>query len=332
MMNRLSLCHVPTPIHHFEALDQLVGCEVWVKRDDYTAGAAAGNKIRKLEYLLSIALSQNANVIVTCGAEQSNHARATSLCAAQFGLKSVLLLRTENPNRPPKPVGNILLDVIAGATIRWISPKEYEQRDKLLQEVESQLVSDGHRPFIIPEGGSNGIGAMGYVDAMREVRQQLDLGLVGSIREFDTVVMACGSGGTSAGTALGAKKYGIASRVDAIAVAHSTKYFKHQTDRIILQSRAFDSSLGASVPLVIHEQFRGPAYGVATTFQLKFIIDVARKTGVILDPVYTGKALFGLSNLPDRPRRALFIHTGGLPGMLAESEQFSPQLTSLESS
>lgn len=326
-MHRLPLCHLPTPIHHFDALDALVGCEVWLKRDDYTAGATAGNKIRKLEFLLAVACAQNATHVITCGGEQSNHARATALCAAQLGLKSVLLLRTENPSHPPKPTGNVLLDCLAGATIRWVSPKEYDSRDRLLHETAEQLLACGMRPYVIPEGGSNGIGAMGYVEAMREIRQQLDLGLVDSIREFDTIVMACGSGGTAAGTALGAHQYGIASRVDAIAVARTTQYFQQQTDHIIVEARALDARLGATVPLYIHDQYRGPAYAVANAEQLAFILDVARRTGVVLDPVYTGKALYGLANLPERPRRALFLHTGGLPGTLAETQQFAALLT-----
>jgi D-cysteine desulfhydrase len=329
-MNRIHLCHLPTPIHHFDALDHLVGCEVWVKRDDFTAGAAAGNKLRKLEFLLAIAQAREATHVLTCGAEQSNHARATALVAAQLGLTPRLLLRTETPHRPPANTGNILLERLAGASIRWISPKEYEARDLLLAEEATQLTREGKKPYVIPEGGSNGIGAMGYVEAMREIRQQFELGLARDLRQFDSIVMACGSGGTAAGTALGARYYGVATQVDAIAVAHNTRYFQQQTDRIIVEARALDTRLGATVPLLIHDQFRGPTYAVASAEQLAFMVEVTKKTGIILDPVYTGKALFGLAHLPERPNRVLFLHTGGLPGALAEAEQFAPYVTNAD--
>ncbi|MGC4066115.1 MAG: D-cysteine desulfhydrase family protein [Polyangiaceae bacterium] len=324
--NRLPLAHLPTPLQHFPALDELVGCEVWLKRDDFNAGAAAGNKIRKLELLLADALHTGATDVVTCGGEQSNHARATALCAAQLGLETTLLLRTEQVKHPPATTGNILLDRLAGAKIRWITAKEYEARDELLASEAARLRAEGRVPYVIPEGGSNGLGALGYVEAMREVRQQLDHGLAGRIRHFDSIVVACGSGGTAAGVALGARHVTVANRVDAIAVTGTESYFRQITDRIIVDARALDDGLGATVPLHIHDQYRGPAYAVASTEQLAFIVNVARKTGIVLDPVYTGKALFGLSQLPERPSRALFIHTGGLPGALAEVGQLEPAL------
>jgi D-cysteine desulfhydrase len=324
--NRVPLAHLPTPLQHLPALDALVGCEVWLKRDDFTAGAAAGNKIRKLEFLLADALHAGATDIVTCGAEQSNHARATALCAAQLGLETTLLLRTEQVKHPPTASGNILLDRLAGANIRWITAKEYEIRDELLAAEANRLRAEGRIPYVIPEGGSSGLGALGYVEAMRELRQQLDHGLAGRIRHFDTVVVACGSGGTAAGVALGARQAAVAARVDAIAVSQTEGYFRQITDRIIAEARALDESLGATVPLHIHDRYRGPAYAVASAEQLAFMVTVARKTGIVLDPVYTGKALFGLSQLPDCPTRALFIHTGGLPGALAEVDQFASAL------
>jgi D-cysteine desulfhydrase len=140
--------------------------------------------------------------------------------------------------------------------------------------------------------------------------------------------MACGSGGTAAGTALGARHYGVAAQVDAIAVTQTTQYFKQQTDRIIIEARARDPRLGATAPLTIYDQFRGPAYAVASAEQLRFMVEVTRKTGIVLDPVYTGKALFGLANLAERPPRVLFIHTGGLPGALADAGQFAPYIAS----
>lgn len=320
MTQRISFAHLPTPIQHFDALDRLIGTEVWLKRDDATSGAAAGNKIRKLEFLLADAKQHAKTHVLTCGGEQSNHARATALLSAQLGMRSVLLLRTQNPSHPPPITGNLLLSHIAGAKLIWISPQQYAERNQLMSEEAARISINGAWPYVIPEGGSNGLGALGYVEAMRETRQQLELGLLGQIREFDAIVVACGSGGTSAGVALGARHYGVAQLVYAMAVCDSAQYFREVIDQIIVEARAIDPRLSSPASVQVCDEFRGPAYAVASEEQLAFIVEVARTTGVVLDPVYTGKALFGLSRLVNKPRRALFIHTGGLPGALAQSE------------
>ena len=320
---KLALARLPTPIERKDALDRLIGTEVWVKRDDLTAAGAAGNKIRKLEYLLADALRRKATVVVTCGGQQSNHARATAIVAAELGLGSVLLLRTPNPAERPPVVGNLMLDYLVGAEVRFITPTEYRERDTLLARVADELRKTGAVPYVIPEGGSNGLGALGYVDAMAEVRRQLDEGACGGAREFDAVVHACGSGGTSAGVALGARRHGIARVSHSIAVCDDRAYFDATVRRIVEETVALDGTLGAAHPIV-HDAFKGPAYGLASDEQLAFIVEVARKTGLLFDPVYTGKALFGLSRLEPKPKRALFIHTGGLPGLLAQSDVLAP--------
>jgi D-cysteine desulfhydrase len=321
---KLSLARLPTPIEHSDALDRLVGAETWVKRDDLTAAGAAGNKIRKLEYLLADALAENATTLVTCGGQQSNHARATALLAAELGLRSVLLLRTASPEEPPPVVGNLMLDYLVGAEVRFITPAQYRERDALLASVAKELEGSGKRPYVIPEGGSNGLGALGYVDAMGEVRRQLDEGACGALREFDAVAHACGSGGTSAGVALGVSRFGVARTSHAVAVCDDRAYFDAAIARIVAEAVAIDDTLDASARPVVHDAFKGPAYGLASAEQLAFIVEVARKTGLLFDPVYTGKALFGLSRLEPKPGRALFLHTGGLPGLLAQSDVLEP--------
>lgn len=323
MLPRLTLAHLPTPMHHFDAIDRLIGAEVWFKRDDFTAGAAAGNKIRKLEFLLGHAVRRAKTHLLTCGGEQSNHARATALLAAQFNMRSVLVLRTQHPTQTPPVTGNLLLAKLTGARVIWVNAQEYEQRDRVMSEEAARLSLDGAWPYVIPEGGSNGLGAMGYVEAMREVRQQLDLGLLGSIRSFDCVVVPCGSGGTAAGIALGAGHYSIAQRVVAVAVCASARYFREKIDQILVEARAINPSLAASVPVQIVDEFRGPSYAVASEEQMAFIAEVARVSGIILDPVYTGKALFGLARLKEKPSQILFVHTGGLPGALAQAHALS---------
>jgi D-cysteine desulfhydrase len=326
MPEKLSLAHVPTPLWHSPSLDALVGTEVWVKRDDMSAGAESGNKVRKLEYLFAAAVDEGADTVVTCGAAQSNHARATALLGARLGFRSLLFLRTPDPDNPPAPTGNLLLDRLAGAEIRFIAPSDYARRSELMESARAELLREGRIAYVIPEGGSNGLGSLGYVDAMREVREYLDAGFAGGPISFDAVVHACGSGGTAAGVALGAARWNISERVVAIAVCDDREYFEKTVGRIVSEARALDPSLSGSAELVVEDRFKGPAYGVATEEQIRLIVDVATRSGLVLDPVYTGKALFGLARMSPKPRRALFIHTGGLPGLLAQPEAFARSL------
>ncbi len=319
MSARLPLAHLPTPLWHNDALDELVGVEVWVKRDDMSAGAAAGNKIRKLEFLLADALARGSSTVITCGAVQSNHARATALCAAGLGLRSLLFLRAAEPRAPHAAVGNLMLDRLVGAEVRFISPEQYRERELLMADAARELERDGRAPYVIPEGGSNGIGAQGYVEAMREIRSQLDHGLGGGPRGFDAVVHACGSGGTAAGIVLGARRFDVAPVVHAIAVCDDRAWFESVIGRIVLEAVGQGADGRDLAELVVHNVYKGPAYGVASDEQRRFIVEVARRSGLVLDPVYSGKALFGLSRMEEKPRRVLFIHTGGLPGLLAQS-------------
>jgi D-cysteine desulfhydrase len=341
------------------ALDEIVGAEVWVKRDDATAGAESGNKIRKLEFLLADALARGARVVVTCGGLQSNHARATALCCAQLGLRSILLLRVADPARakaaPLDLVGNVLLDRLAGAEVRFVSPEEYRERGAMLEQARAESDQRGLPAYIIPEGGSNGLGSLGYVEAMREVRRQMDLGLAGGARPFDVVAHACGSGGTAAGVSLGACRFGVARATWAFAVCDDRAYFARAIARIAVEARGYDPSLPAlalveaesgnsgessaasgSAPegaarLVIDDRAKGPAYALMSDEQKRFLVRVARATGLVLDPVYTGKALFGLAAAIERGEiarsaRVLFLHTGGLPGLLAQGEDLRAAL------
>lgn len=318
-MKRLALCHTPTPVWHHGALDALVGCELWVKRDDMTSGAAAGNKIRKLEYLMADALSRGATAVITCGGLQSNHARATALIARELGLSPVLLLRTQDPSAPPPLTGNLLLDRMASAELRLITPEQYLRRSQLLAEVAAELTARGEVPYVIPEGGSNGLGSFGYIAAMEELAEQQASGDLPE--DLGVLALACGSGGTAAGVALGLSVYpGVARRAAAFAVCDDRSYFERTITGIVEEARALDPTLPEPAPLDIYDEFKGPAYGVASEEQLDFVLRVARTTGLVLDPTYTGKALFGLSRLADKPARALFLHTGGLPGLLAEGE------------
>ena len=318
-MKRLLLCHTPTPIWHNRALDALLGFELWVKRDDMTSGAAAGNKIRKLEYLLADALAHGATEVITCGGLQSNHARATALLARELGLNPLLFLRTKDPEQVPAAVGNLLLDRLVGAEIRFITPEQYQGRQGLMAEAAEALAARGRRAYVIPEGGSNGVGSFGYIAAMEELFDQQTAGELPE--DLDLIAFACGSGGTAAGIGLGLGRFAsVARRAAAFAVCDDRAYFEGVVGRIVAETQALDATLDAPTLLDIYDEFKGPGYGVSSSEQLDFIGNVAQVSGLVLDPTYTGKALFGLSRLPRKPRRALFVHTGGLPGLLAESD------------
>jgi D-cysteine desulfhydrase len=325
---RLALVHGPTPIVKRPALDAWLDVDLWIKRDDASSGAEAGNKVRKLEWLLAEARARGADCVVTCGGLQSNHARATALTCAALGLGCILALRVAQPERQALPLrGNVLLDRLAGAEVRLVSPSEYAQRGAVLESIASDLKSRGKRPYVVPEGGSNGLGALGYVECMREVRRQLDLGLAGTRAPFDVVVHACGSGGTAAGLALGAAHFGVAAHVRAIAVCDDAAYFERVIGAIVREARAWDSTLGEPVPYTVDEHARGPGYAVMSAEQRATLVRAAR-AGVVLDPVYTGKAMHGLAAAIERGdvrrgARMLFVHTGGLPGLLAQPEDFA---------
>lgn len=322
-MNRLALAHTPTPIWHNAALNRLLGFELWVKRDDMTSGAAAGNKIRKLEYLLADALERGARVVITCGGLQSNHARATALLARELGLRPLLLLRTADPSSVPLATGNLLLDRLVGAEVRLIDPEQYRERDGLMSAIALELSAQGEPAYVIPEGGSNGLGSLGYVAAVGELAQQQARGELPS--GLDVVAFACGSGGTAAGIALGLTRFpSVARRAAAFAVCDHRSYFQDVVGRIVEEARALDSELRTPCVLDIYDEFKGPAYGVPSPMQLEFMGAVARASGLILDPTYTGKALFGLSQMVPKPVRALFVHSGGLPGLLADGELIAP--------
>lgn len=315
---KLSLANLPTPLCRYAELDRMVRAEVWVKRDDMTGGVETGNKIRKLEYLLADAQAQGAQRVITCGGLQSNHCRATAILARNLGMAASLLLRHSDPKQAPPPVGNFLLDRLVGAEVHLISPTEYADRDRLMAEIAEKSAAQGTPAYVIPEGGSNGLGSLGYVDAMGELQTQVADGSGPDSGAFDAIVMACGSGGTAAGVALGLARHPVAPAAMAFAVCDDSAYFDNRVRDITAEAQSLDPTLGSPAALVMEDRFKGPAYGVASPAQAEFIVQVARATGLILDPVYTGKALFGLSQLADKPGRVCFIHTGGHPGLLAQ--------------
>ncbi len=336
MRPRLPLVHGPTPIVRSAALSSMLGVELFIKRDDITSGVEAGNKVRKLEFLLGEALEQRATCVLTCGGLQSNHARATAVVCAQLGLRCVLFLRTSGESNGAPALdgaltGNLLLDRLVGAEVRPVTPAEYRDIARIMADAAHALEDAGERPYVIHQGGSNGLGVLGYVEAMRETRVQLDHGIAGGALGFDVVAHACSSGGTAAGIVLGAGECEVAERVWSFAVSDDRSTIESLVFRLIAEARALEPTLTREAHLVVDEDAKGPAYGVMSEEQRAFLVRVARTSGVLLDPVYSGKALFGVAQAVARggiPRgaRVLFIHTGGLPGLLAQGSTFEGAL------
>jgi D-cysteine desulfhydrase len=316
---RLRLAHLPTPITPLPRLSAELGVAIDVKRDDLTGLATSGNKIRKLEFVLAEARARGATALVTCGGIQSNHARATAAAAARLGLRAVLLLAGE-PG-PGAPEGNLFLDRLLGAETRFVSTEGYAERDARMAEIARELRAAGETPFVIPEGASDALGAWGYLAAVGEILAQAP--------EFpwDIVVCAVGSGGTLAGLVLGARLHGLSARVRGYSVHRTPGWFAARTREIVDEFAARHGCAAAmgEAEIEVVGGFEGPAYAEVYPAEVETIRRVARREGIVLDPVYTGKAFTGL--LADiragriaRGARVLFIHTGGIFGLLAQRE------------
>jgi len=310
----------PTPLEKWK----LPAADIWIKRDDLTGCALSGNKVRKLEFLLAEASSAGCDTVITCGGIQSNHCRATAAAAVAAGMIPHLFLSTDCPSADPGLEGNLLLDRLVGAKIHLITPEEYLRRDDVMRELAETLRSSGRRPYIIPEGGSNALGAWGYLDAWEEMRLQMERAHL----EITDAVVACGSGGTAAGMALGAALSGAAVKVHAVNVNRDARYFYDRIGKIL---RDMGASQKAEDILDIMDGHVGLGYAVSTDEELRQIAGVASSTGIILDPVYTGKAFCAmvkeLSKNPFRfmGRSILFVHTGGMLGLYEKL----PQLQSI---
>ena len=307
---RLSLANLPTRV---QPLDRVLtgGPPLFVKRDDETGSDLTGNKVRKLEYLLAEAEEEGADVIVTCGGVQSNHCRATAIAARRLGIDSLLFLRGEEP---PECDGNLLLDAMVGAELRFITPEAYARRRAVMSEAADQLRAAGRRPYVIPEGGSNALGSFGYVSLFEELRAQA------GPWPWRHLVCAVGSGGTLAGLLIGRALTGVDLEIWGVNVCDSAAYFQARVLEIEREFR--DRFLAPNVgPLFdteairILEGYKGPAYAVPFAEELETIRLVARREGLLLDPVYTGKAFHGLLQEAKRGRfgsdGVLFLHTGG---------------------
>lgn len=318
-LSRVSIAHLPTPLEEMPRLSEVLGGpRLLVKRDDQTGLATGGNKARKLEFLVADALEKGADTIITAGAVQSNHARQTAAAAVRFGLRCCLVLSGESPSRWN---GNLLLDELLGAEIRWAGERDREQT---MEEVAGEMTRLGRCPYIIPIGGSNPVGSAGYVAAMEELMGQLaerDL-------QVDRVILPSGSGGTQAGLMVGAKALGFAGRIEGIGVSRTKEALKPRLEELVAETAAFlrlDLSF-ASEDFIVHDDYLGEGYARMGLPEREAIRLSAHTEGLLVDPVYTGRAMAGLIDLIRRgifgpDETVIFWHTGGTPALFAYADE-----------
>ncbi|MCL2502052.1 MAG: D-cysteine desulfhydrase family protein [Bacteroidales bacterium] len=320
---KLSLANLPTRIEYLPVVSKQWGKPIYLKRDDQTGSEYCGNKVRKIEYAVAEALRQGCDTLVTCGGIQSNHCRATAAVAAKLGLKSILLLRIDE--QPPVE-GNYFLDLLFGADIHFCSREEYRNsRKQIMQAFCDSLAAEGRKGYILPEGASNGIGCFGYMDCMEEiVNQEQELGIC-----FDTIVLAEGSGGTHAGLHLANQLMGLNKRVVSFCVCDDRPYFVQVVTDICTSCLSYMQTSHPLKPedIEVIDRYVGRGYGLSTAEELAFIAQTAKENGLLFDPVYTGKAFYGLmqevaAGTFHTSENILFIHTGGIFGLFSKKEQF----------
>lgn len=326
---RFSLAEFPTPVHYLERLTEAVGGpKIFMKRDDLTSLGMGGNKTRKLEFLVGEALRRGKDTLVTAGGIQSNHCRLTAAAAARAGLNCHLVLNgpSGKPGEPvEQPNGNLLLDTIFGATVHFCSRP---QRDSRLQEVAAELENQGCAPYVIPVGGSNAVGAVGYVNAMAELSGQIEeMGI-----DPDAIVFATSSGGTQAGLTLGARLVGFEAEVLGISI-DQTKTGEAPFPPV-LETIANETALRVGTDIRMTEtdfsldcRYLGAGYAVPGDLEFDAINALARLEGILLGPVYTARAMGGLLDLIQKGRftrdqTLLFWHTGGTPELFAWADRF----------
>lgn len=310
---RLPLLSVrPTPLEPMDRLADALGLPagvLFVKRDDLTGVGGGGNKARKLEYLAADALAQGCDVLVTGGGRQSNHVRITAAVANRLGLDCTVVI---TGGAPSVPTGNVVLDMLLGADIVWSDASDYYATEAEIEAVCAQLEAQGRRPYRMPIGGASTVGALGYVSCAEEIREQLP--------EVTLVITADGSGGTHAGLVAG---FGDHAKVIGVDVGTRPDL----VDRVPEKAAETASLAGLASPageVQLDVDRFGDGYAVPTADGLEALRLAARTEGLLLDPVYTGKAMAGLIHLARAGRltvddRVVFLHTGGLPALFARA-------------
>ena len=304
---RVSLGIFPTPIHKLENISRLLGTNVYVKRDDLTGLGLGGNKTRKLEFLLADAKAHGAEIVFTTGGAQSNHAMLTAAAAGRLGMKAILILKKRGVTGR---VGNQLLEHLMGTDVRFVDTDDYADIYAEMDRVGNEL---GRPYYKIPCGGSNALGALGYVACAKEISDQ---GM-----RFDHLICAEGSGGTMAGLALGAKLFLPGTKVYGMMV--DTDPFDVVTPRLMREAAALlEADVTVSDSDFTLRDMCGPGYAIASAAGNAAVSLMAQREGIFLDPVYTGKAFAGLLEMAAEGRflpedKVLFLHSGGAGGLFA---------------
>ena len=312
---RLQIAHLPTAVEPLPRLSEaLGGPTLLVKRDDQTGLAFGGNKTRKLEYLVADAQQKGARTLITAGAVQSNHCRQTAAAAARLRFNCILVLTGEQPDQA---TGNLLLDRILGAEIVWA---QRENRDQILREVFEEAESAGRKPYLIPYGGSNPVGAVAYAFALQE--------LLGQNIQPDYIVFASSSGGTQAGLVAGARLFGFEGRVLGISVDEKAEVLQERVAALANQTAEVLDLVTSFGPenILVDDDYLGRGYGKMDEPEKEAIYLFAQKEGLLLDPVYTARAAAGLISLIRKgffqaDQTVLFWHTGGTPALFADQYQ-----------
>ncbi len=319
---RLELALAPTPLLKLERLSRRLGVELYLKRDDLTGLLESGNKVRKLEFLVGEALQQRADTLITCGTLQSNCCRAVSAVAARLGLRARLAIKGE---RPAAYDGNLLLDRLLGAEVRYCSEAEFAGVGRVMETIADEVRARGGRPYIIPESGANEVGALGYLECAVELAEQIQHGAP----RFDAVVISAFSGGSQAGLLMGKQLGGLPGEIVGVPIAGPAEPVRDHVVRTLETAiRRFGFSI--EVPKTVHllDGYQGGGRAEVTDEELALIVGLAREEGVVLDPIYTAKAFRGLVDTLSRDPKALgqrvcFIHTGGLYGLFPYRDRLS---------
>jgi L-cysteate sulfo-lyase len=322
---RVSLAHLPTPLERLPRLSKhLGGPNIYVKRDDCTGLATGGNKTRKLEFLLADAQQKSADVIITQGAVQSNHARQTAAAACKLGMACELIFekRVADATEPYLQSGNVLLDRIFGANIHEVA-KGTDMNAEMAKLAE-QLQSDGKNPYIIPGGGSNVIGALGYVDCALETLNQANRdGIV-----IDHIVHATGSAGTQAGLVVGLQASHANIPLLGIGVNAPKDVQEEKVWKLAKETADYVGAHGVveRSDIIANCDYVGPGYGITTKAMNDAVLPLARLEGILFDPVYSGKGLAGLIDLIGegffkQAKNVVFVHTGGSAGLFGYSDR-----------
>lgn len=313
---RLEFIGAPTPLEYLPRFSDYLGREIFIKRDDVTPLAMGGNKVRKLEFLAADALREGADTLVTAGAIQSNHVRQTAAVAAKLGLHCVALLENPIGTQAENYLSNgnrLLLDLF-NAQVEMCAA--LDDPDAQLQELATRIEAQGFRPYVIPVGGSNALGALGYVESALEIAQQCE----GAVN-LSSVVVASGSAGTHAGLAVGLEH--LLPETELIGVTVSRSVADQKTKVVALQQAvARELELSAAAEITLWDEYFAPGYGTPNEEGMEAVKLLARLEGILLDPVYTGKAMAGLIDGISQKRfkdqgPILFIHTGGAPALFA---------------